>query len=253
MTQPSSFLQGLTLVDAVVQRERSGRLAHNASRLSEATGLERSRVSRLTQELRDLRYLDRDQAAVFSVGDAYFETARALARPWLRGARLELRRLASHVGVSAQIVAADGARALLLRSETPTAAEASFLRPGTVTPIWCTGAGRALLWDRSRPDLEVLLRDVQFVGVGGPGAARSVSDLEAMLERDRANGIVSADEEYVEGVYEYALPIRDDLGIAASIAIAGPQLGARQARAARNALRETEARLSGIAREQGAS
>lgn len=250
MTQPSSFLQGLTLMDAVVQRERSGRLAHNASRLSEATHIERSRVSRLTQELRDLGYLERDQSAVFRVGDAYFRTAGALNHPWLRAARQELRHLASQLGLSAQIVAADGARALVLRAEASSGSAVSSMGPGTVTPIWCTGAGRALLWDHSSAELEALLRDVQFVGVGGPGSARSVADLEPLLRRDRANGIVFAAEEYVEGVYEYALPVRDGLGISASIAIAGSSMSGRRADGARRALREARDRLSLIATAQ---
>lgn len=246
MTQPSSFLQGLTLVDAVVQRERSGRLAYNASRLSEATRIERSRVSRLTQELRELGYLERDEAAVLRVGDAYFRTAGAMNQPWLRAARQELRQLAAQLDLSAQVVSSDGSRALTLRCEAPSSG-APYLRPGSVTPIWCTGAGRALLWDQSRPDLEALLRDVQFVGVGGPHAARSVSDLHALLERDRGNGLVYAEEEYVEGVLEYALPVRDGRGIVASIGIAGSRLRGRRAEAAQKALRAAGARLSALA------
>jgi hypothetical protein len=44
MDGPSSLSQGLTLLGAVVDRERSGRPGHNASRLAETSGMERSRV-----------------------------------------------------------------------------------------------------------------------------------------------------------------------------------------------------------------
>ncbi|KHK98752.1 hypothetical protein LK09_07515 [Microbacterium mangrovi] len=247
MSQPSSFLQGLTLIDAVVQRERSRRLAHNASRLSEATGIERSRVSRLTHELRELGFLERDPAAVFNTGDAYFRTAGVLNQPWLRAARSELRRLATGLGMSAQIAAASGAGALLLRSETPGDLLASYLHPGMTTPIWCTGAGRALLWEFSSAELEDLLGGVQFVGVGGPGAARSTAGVEALLVRDRARGIVIAEEEYAEGVFEYALPIHDGACVVASIAVAGRQLSARRSREAQSALADVQSRLVALA------
>jgi DNA-binding IclR family transcriptional regulator len=247
MTQPSSFLQGLTLIDAVVQRERSRRLAHNASRLAETTGIERSRVSRLTQELRELGFLERDPASVFNTGDAYFRTAGVLNQPWLRAARSDLRRLASGLGMSAQIAAPSGAGALMLRSETPSDMLASYLHPGMITPIWCTGAGRALLWEHSSDQLGELLRVVQFVGVGGPGAARSIAGVDALLARDRARGIVIADEEYVEGVFEYALPIHDGAGVVASVAVAGRRLSGRRAREAQSALQDVRTRLSALA------
>ncbi|WP_342001429.1 helix-turn-helix domain-containing protein [Microbacterium sp. LWH7-1.2] len=249
MSAPSSLLQGIALLDAAIAQERSGRQGHNASRLSEVTGIERSRVSRLTRELRDLGYLDRDDTAVFSAGDEFFRAAGALSRPWLRAAREDLRVLASRLGVSAQLMAAEGPGAILLRSEKGPGVSADYLRPGIVTPIWCTGAGRALLWDHARAELHALLDDVQFVGVGGPGAARSVDELHQRLERDRDLGIVDAREEYVEGVQEYALPIRDDRGIVASIGISGGALSARRAKEAQSALLEAHTRLTSLIQE----
>lgn len=249
MSAPSSLLQGIALLDAAIAQERSGRHGHNASRLSEATGIERSRVSRLTRELRDLGYLDRDDTAVFSAGDEYFRAAGALSRPWLRAARGDLRVLASRLGVSAQLMAAEGPGAILLRSEKGPGVSAAYLRPGMVTPIWCTGPGRALLWDHTHEELQTLLDGVQFVGVSGPGAARSVDELHQLLERDRDLGMVNAREEYVEGVQEYALPIRDDRGIVASIGISGGALSARRVRETQGALRDAHTHLTRLVRE----
>ncbi|MDQ7878496.1 IclR family transcriptional regulator C-terminal domain-containing protein [Microbacterium sp. QXD-8] len=249
MSAPSSLLQGLALLDAAVAQERSGRQGHNASRLAETTGIERSRVSRLTRELRELGYLDRDNAAVLKAGDGYFRAAAALSRPWLRAARESLRVLASTLGVSAQLVAAEGPGAILLRSEKGPGVSADYLRPGILTPIWCTGPGRALLWEHTRDDLEALLADVQFVGVGGPGAARSVDQLHQLLERDRKLGMVDAREEYVEGVRDFALPIRDQRGIVVSIGISSGGLWERRTREAQSALRDACARLSQLIQE----
>src|SRR4051794_6962485 len=115
MDRPSSLEQGLTLMSAVVDRERSGRLGYNASRLAQLTDIERSRVSRLTQELRSMDYLDRTAESVFSTGPAFFRTAGTLDQPWLRAARRELRLLASKFRMTARITVPDGPRALLLR------------------------------------------------------------------------------------------------------------------------------------------
>ena len=57
MPVPSSLAQGLKLLETAVERERSGRAGHTASRLADATGIERSRVSRLSRELSALGYL----------------------------------------------------------------------------------------------------------------------------------------------------------------------------------------------------
>jgi DNA-binding IclR family transcriptional regulator len=249
MTAPSSLLQGLALLDAAVTQEQSGRQGHNASRLAETTGIERSRVSRLTRELRELGYLDRDNAAVLRAGDGYFRAAGALSRPWLRAARESLRVLASTLGVSAQLVAADGPGAILLRSEKGPGVSADYLRPGILTPIWCTGPGRALLWDHTRDGLETLLADVQFVGVGGPGAARSVDQLHRLLERDRDAGMVDARDEYVEGVRDFALPIRDHRGIVVSLGVSTSGLSERRAGEAQSAVRDACARLSTLIQE----
>ena len=250
MSAPSSLSQGLALLGSAVARERSGRPGYTGSRLAEVTGIERSRVSRLTQELRGLRFLQRDEDAVFRAGDAYFRTAAALDAPWLRAARQELRTLAATLHMTATISAADGAAALALRAEAGVGATDAATRYGTVTPIWCTGAGRALLWDHSLDRLRALLQDVQFVGVGGPAAARTVEEVHALLERDRAAGVVSAADEYAEGVAEFALPIRGAGGIVASIAVSGAPRGAGRTRTALAALHEVQSRLSARASGQ---
>lgn len=249
VSAPSSLSQGLTLLESAAERERSGRAGHNASRLAETTGIERSRVSRLTAELRALHFLDRDEAGVLSAGDAYFRTARALDQPWLRAARQELRILASTLRMTALLAAADGPRALLLRSAAG-AGSTDVAVPYGIAPIWCTAAGRALLWDDSRSELEERLREVQFVGIGGPAAARTAGQVHDLMERDRADGLIVASDEYAEGVAEIALPIRGRDGIVASIALSGARHGRGPVRAARVALAEARDRLSALATAQ---
>lgn len=240
----SSLSQGLALLDAAVTQERAGRLGHNASRLADATGIERSRVSRLTQELRALEFLDRDDAAILTAGPEFFRTAAALNEPWLRASRAALRTLTSRLGADALITVADGVRGLLLRHERSAGGFDPSIRVGLVTPIWCTGAGRALLWDRTRDELEALLRPVQFVGVGGPTAPRSIADVDALQVRDRAAGLISASEEYDRGIDEFAMPIRRDGEIIASLAVRGRHRSSGATRETRALLAECAAQLT---------
>jgi DNA-binding IclR family transcriptional regulator len=91
-----------------------------------------------------------------------------------------------------------------------------------VTPVWCTGSGRALLWDEQQPAVQTLLEDVNFIGVGGPGAAHSPQEVVELMDRDRARGFVVAEEEFEHGVYELAVPVRSADGtILAALSILG--------------------------------
>lgn len=247
MTNPSAMTRGLRLLRTAVERERSARPGFNASRLAEVTGIERSHASRLTQELRNLNYLERAEGHAFRAGPEFFAVAAALNLPWVRGARVELRSLASRFRLSARLTTRDGARAVLIRYETGVGAAGTSVRPGMVTPTWCTGAGRALLWDHAREELDALLRDVQFVGVGGPGAARTVAEVDALMERDRSRGIVHAIEEFEEGLTEFAIPLRSPNGeIAAAISASTAELDAHRTTELCSALIEASDRLSAM-------
>lgn len=247
MTPPASLTQGLALLHTAVERERSGRVGWALSRLAEAAGVERSRASRVTQELRRLDFVERDETTALRAGSAFFAAAGARHEPWLRAARVHLRAMAAHLGMTARVVAPDGPRALLLRVEGADAAGEGTLRPAAVTPIWCTGAGRALLWDHSRDELDALLGDAQFVGVGGPGAARTVAAVDALQRRDRARGLVVAHEEYVAGIDEFALPVRGRQGIVAAVSLSGPTTDTTRHRRIESLLADSAQRLSALA------
>lgn len=240
----SSVIQGLDLLGTAVEQERSGRPGLNSSRLADHTGIERSRVSRLTRELSARGLLSRDDESLFSAGPEYFRTARVLNVRWLRESRAVLRALASTLHMSALITVPEGARGVVLRHEMSAEASDRSLRDGLETPLWCTGAGRALLWDHTPAQISALLGDVQFIGVGGPTAPRSVDEVLRVQERDRTAGLVSASEEYDEGVDEFAFPIRRDGEIIASLAIRGRHR-------AKGATQRTRALLPQFARDLG--
>jgi len=70
--------------------------------------------------------------------------------------------------------------------------------------------------------VEVLLQDVNFIGVGGPGAAHSPQEVAELMDRDRARGFIVAEEEFEHGIYELAVPVRNAEGsILAALSVLG--------------------------------
>jgi DNA-binding IclR family transcriptional regulator len=220
--EPSSLAQGLDIVKMAVEREKSGRPGFGVSRMADELKMERSRVSRLTQELCEIGLLEKFDGPLLRAGAGYFALANSLNRGWVRQARRELRLLASLFHLSAQVSVRLDERVVVLRSEKAFGAGGTSNEPGMVTPTWCTGAGRALLWDHTHESIELLLRDVEFIGVGGPNAAHSVAELLALMERDRPSGFVNAQGEFEHDVRELAMPVRDTGGaIVAALSVVG--------------------------------
>jgi DNA-binding IclR family transcriptional regulator len=220
--EASSLAQGLRLVRLVVDREKRGRQLPGVSQLAAELAMDQGRVSRLAQELCDLGLLERVDRGPFLTGPRFFSLAASLNTGWVREAKPELESLVSKLGLRARLSIRDGFRAILLRASSNDAALGSFVAPGMVTPAWCTGAGRALLWDHDRPALDQLLREVNFIGVGGPGAAHSIDEVWDLMARDLPRGYITSDEEFEHDIVELAVPVRDAGGnILASLSVMG--------------------------------
>ncbi|MFG2576917.1 IclR family transcriptional regulator C-terminal domain-containing protein [Streptomyces sp. NPDC048481] len=219
----SSLRMALRMVDAVLDREVSGRTGFNVSRLADEVGVERSKASRTTQDLCDRGFLERGDDSTLRAGGAFFATAASLHPGLLRGSRPLLRRMAVAYGAGARLSVRDGVQVRLLRAECAAGLGQEWQgRAGLVTPCWCTGAGRALLLDHTAGEIAVLLDGYELIGVGGPDAARSVEELVAANDRDRPGGVVVAHAEFEHGVTEYAVPVRDGDGrIRAALSVVG--------------------------------
>lgn len=220
--EASSMAQGLRIVRLVADREKSGRQLSGVSQLAAELQMEQSRVSRLTRELCDLGLLERQDRGPFRVGPRFFSLGASLNTGWVRAAATELEQLGAVVGHRARISVLDGYRVILLRASSTDAVAGGFVKPGMVTPVWCTGAGRALLWDHKEREVQALLKDVNFIGVGGPEAAHSTTEVWELMVRDRGIGYVAAVEEFEHGIAELAVPIREaGGGIVASLSVLG--------------------------------
>jgi len=220
--EASSLAQGLRLVRLITDREKQGRQLLGVSQLAAELDMEQSRVSRLAQELCDLGLLERVDRGPFRAGSGFLSLAASLNSGWVQKSRAKLEELVSAFGLRSRLSVRDGVRVLLLRSSTNNSFPGGFAKPGMVTPVWCTGAGRALLWDHSPGELESLLRDVNFIGVGGPAAAHSAPEVRDLMDRDKSRGFVVAAEEFEHDVWELAVPVRSDGGnIVAALSVLG--------------------------------
>ena len=242
--EASSMAQGLRIVRLVADREKRGRQLLGVSQLAAELDMEQSRVSRLTQELCDLGLLERVDRGPFRTGQRFFRLAASLNTGWVREAKTELEALVAALGLRARLSVRDGYRVILVRSSSNDAVPGSFVKPGMVTPAWCTGAGRALLWDFDRPALESLLADVNYIGIGGPGAAHSTSEVWDLMVRDTAAGYIAAVEEFEHEVVELAVPVRDAGGaILASLSVLGSRADIAAGEAAAAVLHRAAERL----------
>ena len=221
-SEASSMAQGLRIVRLVADREKWGRRLLGVSQIASELEMEQSRVSRLTQELCELGLLERVERGPFRTGPRFFSLAAALNTGWVRESRTELEALVASFGLRSRLSVREGFRVILLRTSSNDAVPGSFVKPGMVTPVWCTGSGRALLWDEQQPAVEALLADVNFIGVGGPGAAHSPQEVVELMDRDRARGFIVAEEEFEHGVYELAVPVRSaDGSVLAALSVLG--------------------------------
>jgi len=247
--EASSLAQGLRILRLVIDREKRGRQPLGVSQLAAELAMDQGRVSRLAQELCDLGLLERVDRGPFLAGPRFFSLAAALNTGWVREAKPQLESLVSALGLRARLSIRDGFRAILLLASSNDAGLGSFVAPGMVSPVWCTGAGRALLWDLDRPALDQLLGGVNFIGVGGPGAAHSVDEVWDLMVRDLALGCITSDEEFEHDIVELAVPVRDSGGtILAALSVLGRRadVGTDAAGVAR-VLREAAERLRSLA------
>ncbi|NEA66790.1 IclR family transcriptional regulator C-terminal domain-containing protein [Streptomyces sp. SID12488] len=222
--------RGLGLVERVVRGELDTRGGPGVVRLAEESGLDKGQASRLLRDLVGSGVLARD-GHEFRAGTDLLAVA-AQVGPWGAESRALLRGLVARFGACAYVDVLGGAMVLSVRAELAAWAEFAWARAGRQTPVWCTGAGRALLFDHSREAVAELLGGEDFIGAGGPYAPRTVDDLLARVAADAARGVAVCESEYDEDVLEVAAPVRDPRGdIVAAVSAVVPHAAVRDDRA----------------------
>jgi DNA-binding IclR family transcriptional regulator len=204
-------------------------------RLSELTGNEISRVSRTLEVLSQSGLVERDPANLaYRLGSRFFALAARAGQPQLRNAAARfVRLLTDEFEERAYLSVLDGREVLTIISESPTHTLQAAGGVGRSHPyLYCTSAGRALLFGHGEDELTALLGNLEF-RPPGPNGPTSFADFTARLARDRKKGWVYADEEFEPGLVGIAAPVFDfDGRVIAALNLSGPKFRAGKALAA---------------------
>lgn len=185
--------------------------------LTARTGLPRSTVYRLSEQLREVGWIER-VAAGYRIGLRLFEIGglaadatrlRAQACTWLYQAQQQSAQVV-HLGIL------DGDEVVYIdkvgpaRSEVPT-------RIGGRLPATRTAIGRALLSAQPEDVWQRTLASISGIATR-PGSA----GLKAILETARRTGIATDFGDLVSGLACVAAPIRTASGVVGAVSITGP-------------------------------
>ncbi len=215
----------LALLDRLADAEAAGESGLGVSALAELTGRDKSQVSRALGRLADAGFVDRDGLTRrYSIGWTVFSlAARASSGRLLSAAVGPMRTLSSELGETVHLCVLDGAELVTLRTEAPGHRYRASGWVGTRVLAYGTSAGRALLVDATRAEIERRFADVAFVPSGPHVCVRDIASLAAAAAEAREAGYAIVDEEFEAGVAGVSAPIRDFRGaVVAALNVSAP-------------------------------
>lgn len=193
--------------------------------LSVELGLNKSTVYRLLQALSNAQLVRREpRTGSYRLAAGVVElAARFLAGLDLRGeARPFIEALVRRHGESVNLAVLDGRDAISVDVFPGTRMPQLVSRLGRRIPIYCSGAGKALILDLDDAAARALLTEETFARL----TPRTITSLKAFLtglQTWRAQGWAMNDEESEIGMRAIAAPVYDHAGrIAASVSLSGP-------------------------------
>lgn len=193
--------------------------------LGSTTDLPKATLHRLFQTLEAEGYLQREpDGRSYSVGPRARQLAVAtLSTMRVRTSRLAvLRALAKDTGETCNLAIPDReAMVYLDRVETEWPLRVQF-SVGTHVPLYCTASGKLYLSTLSPARLDSYLRNVDLE----PKTSRTITDRDALrgeIARVRDQDYSIDDEEFLDGVIAFAVPLRDMYGrMPATVSFQGP-------------------------------
>jgi DNA-binding IclR family transcriptional regulator len=199
----------------------------------EETGVPKPTLHRMLQQLESAGMLQREgDGRHYSTGVRLRRLAEQLLLNDTRhGARhAVLRQLVAEVGESCNITALSGSEVLYLdRVETPAPLR-FYLHPGSRVPVHCSASGKLFLAQMSPAQRRRLLAGVPLEAYT-PHTLTDFEQLEAELERVKAQGYALDQEEFLPGLRCIAVLVgsggRSNMGVA----IQAPSMRMDQAKA----------------------
>ncbi len=222
---PTSLGRAIAVLNTLGSPEASGRDGLGVVQVSRLIGREKTQVSRTLKSLAEAGLVVRDPDTLrYRLGWRVFTLAATAADQRLLSlAPTVLRQLVGRVRECAHLSVREGRGLLTVMSESPGWAIQGVPWVGRTSPLHCTSAGRALLFDHTDAEVRALLEGVDLT-TGGPNAPRDVEELLKRLRCARRQGWVVIDEEFEVGHVAAAAPVRDFRGrIVASLNVSGPR------------------------------
>lgn len=193
--------------------------------LSHVTDLPKATLHRLFHTLEAEGYLQREpDGRSYSVGLRTRQLAVAtMSSMRMRTPRLAIMRaLAKDIGETCNLAIPDReAMVYLDRVETEWPLRVQF-SVGAHVPFYCTAGGKIYLSTLSEQRLNSYLRNADLARMT-PDTITDPEALRAEIQQIRKQGFAVDNEEFLEGVIAFAMPLRDQYGrMPATIAFQGP-------------------------------
>ena len=212
--------KALTLLNLFVAR-RHIRVTDASIELS----ISGSTAHRLLTALKSAGYVRQERHhATYTVGPALAELSRAISLKLDLddAAWPHLLRLADDLNETAHVAILRGSDVLFLGCARPNRPSAAVSREGCMMPAYATAAGKALLADLSRLDIERLYPTDELTRMTSktlPSRTRLLDNLRQVRELGYATHV----EESQRRIVAYACPVRDAAGTTrAAVVVAGP-------------------------------
>jgi len=224
------------IIETLKERGALG-VAELAAQLS----LDRSTVHRLLATLRYLGYVNQDPETLkYSNSLKFFDIGNSVQRSFGLAvtARPFMKVLADETGEGVNLAVLQSYCMVYIEKIESSATISVNVPLGAFIPAYCTGLGKMLLSGLPNEEIRAVFSGSDEQAVRGrtsdhlklrrytPSTIVSVDALCAELDRIRQRGWSIDDEEYVEGLYCMAAPVRNSSGgIAAAMSVAVPCLG----------------------------
>lgn len=156
-------------------------------------------------------------SGTFRIGSSFLRRTSVAAR-----ARPFMRQLMEATGETVNLGVQSGPEVLFLSQVETHEPIRAFIPPGTTSPLYASGIGKALLCFQPAADIQRLFPDETLVTFTGRTLARR-DDLIEDLALSRSRGYALDDEERTEGMRCIAAPVFDIHGeTVAGISVSGP-------------------------------
>ncbi|TFG80170.1 MAG: IclR family transcriptional regulator [Spirochaetales bacterium] len=196
----------------------------NLEELAHATGLAKPTVYRFLITLRELGYVKKDDTdrwfltmRLFTIGSKALDHIEltAVARPIARA-------LSADLGETVHMGILDENEGLYILKIESRFTIRMYSRVGKKIPLYCTAIGKTLLADMDDSARAKAISAIKLVPFT-PNTIRDVTALEIELEKIRAEGIATDNEEHESGVTCQAAPIYDHSGrVVAALSVSWP-------------------------------